>query len=222
MTRATNGSEESDQLTAVAVSPRMGPPLRTQKILYYLNLLVKVANYPKRKGKRSFPRRKYLRGNVDENLLLGTLATKTLISDRWDESPEDRVLLSSVVLSWTLDQLTNPQGPILFGVAHSDYTDAEVEAVIENAGSWAEGSKIEQEISKRLVRIIGTMVSTGESQSGPVDIQFNEGRKLKTKLNWVINQADGLRMWAYNLSATPLATTDPVLRANGYANLWVL
>ncbi len=32
-TRATNGSEESEQLTAVAVSPRMWPPLRTQNIL---------------------------------------------------------------------------------------------------------------------------------------------------------------------------------------------
>ncbi len=95
--------------------------------------------------------RSYVKGNVDENLSLGSLATKTLISDTWDDSVQVRSLVSSIVCSWSLDQLTSPQGPILFGVAHEDYTDAEIEQVIENAGSWAVGNKIAQEINKRQV-----------------------------------------------------------------------
>ncbi len=169
----------------------------------------------KRSTKKNFGR--YLKGSVDENMALSTLGSKVLIGDTWDETVEDRARISSIVCTWALDGLTSSQGPILFGVAHSDYTDAEIEAVIENAGSWKEGSKVEQEIAKRLVRIIGTFVS-----QDTLDVEFNDGRVLKTKLNWILNEGDTLRMWAYNLSGTPLATTDPQLRCNGHANLWVL
>ncbi len=162
----------------------------------------------------------YIRGNIDENLLLGTLATKTLISDDWDEQVQERALISSIVATWSLDQVTSPQGPILFGVAHSDYTAAEIEEVIENAGSWSVGDKVNQEISKRLVREIGTLQADSESSSGPTDYKFNNGRMMKTKLNWMLETGQTLKMWAYNLSASPLATTDPALRANGHANIW--
>ncbi len=174
----------------------------------------------KRKGrKRNFGR--YLKGNIDENLSLGTLASKTLVSDTWDETVEDRARISSIVCAWSLDELTGSQGPILFGVAHSDYTDAEIEQVLENAGSWKEGSKVEQEISKRLVRIIGTF-DTENNSTDPADADFNDGRPVKTKLNWVLNEGDTLKMWGYNVSGTPLATTAPNIRCNGHANLWML
>ncbi len=161
---------------------------------------------------------KYMRGTIDENLQLGALGSKVLISDTWDEAVEERTLISSIVATWSLDQLTAPQGPIIFGVAHSDYSDAEIEAVIENAGSWAEGNKVSQEISKRLVRVIGTFAAT--LGSGAQDLNFADGKTVKTKLNWILTTGDTLKMWAYNVSGNPLATTDPALRANGHANLW--
>ncbi len=164
--------------------------------------------------------RRYIRGSVDENKLLGTLGTKVLISDTWDEVVDEKTLISSIVAAWTLDNLTSPQGPILFGVAHSDYSDAEIEEYIENTGSWNEGNKVSQEISKRQVRVIGTFVGT--QLAGAADVEINDGKPVKTKLNWVLTTGDTLKMWAYNLSASPLATTDPAMRANGHANLWAL
>ncbi len=161
----------------------------------------------------------YLKGNVDESLSLGTLAATTLVADTWDESPEEQTLISSIVCTWTLDQITSPQGPIIFGVAHSDYSDAEIEAVIENQASWDRGSKVEQEVAKRLVRQIGVFAS-GDSTNNASDYDFNDGRPMKIKLNWVLNTGDTLKMWAYNTSATALATTVPILRCHGHANLW--
>ncbi len=161
----------------------------------------------------------YLKGSIDENLALGTLASKTLVGDTWDESPEEKTLISSIEVSWSLDQLTHPQGPILFGIAHSDYSDAEIEEVIENLGSWDAGSKVEQEIAKRLVRVLGTFVSEGDG-TAVGDVRFNDGLPLKTKLNWILNTGDTIKMWGYNVSGTPLSTTDPQMRANGHANLW--
>jgi len=160
----------------------------------------------------------YMKGRVNETLSLGTLASSVLVADTWDSAPEETVLISSIDTSWALDQITAPQGPIAFGVAHSDYSDAEIEAVLEQAGSWSEGSKIEQEVAKRLVRQIG--VFTSDNLAGTVDLEFNEGQPVKTKLNWRLATGDTLKMWAYNLSASALATTVPIMRCIGHANLW--
>ncbi len=158
----------------------------------------------------------YLKGNINETLSLGTLASETLVAANFDESPEETTLISSIVATWSIDLLTAGQGPILVGVAHSDYSDAEIEAVIENLASWDQGSKVEQEIAKRLVRKIGTIVSVG----GTSDAVLNEGKPIKTKLNWRLNTGDTLKIWAYNLSSNAFSTTVPLLQAEGHANLW--
>ncbi len=167
-------------------------------------------------------RRRYLKGNVDEKLGLGTLAASTLISDIFDETVNERCLVSSLVASYSLDNLTTPQGPIEFGVAHSDYTDAEIEEVIENTGSWNEGGLVEQEIAKRKIRKIGTFASSTPvtSASTTNDIMFNDGKPVKTKLNWVLLQGQSLRIWAYNHSSSALTTTVPVITVAGHVNLW--
>ncbi len=162
---------------------------------------------------------KYLKGNVDENTILGTLAAATLVTTVFDETPEQDVRVSSIDAIYALDNLVAGQGPIIFGVAHSDYTAAEIEAVIENAESWDQGSKIQQEIARRLVRRIGVMIGT--EGTGTNDAKFNGGRPVKTKLNWRLNTGDTLQLWVYNISASAL-TGSPVLRANGHANLWMI
>ncbi len=187
--------------------------------LIILGILIPLALLAKRgRGRRSMVG--YLKGNVDEVLSLGTLASLTLVADTWDESPEEKTLISSIVCTWTLDQLTSPQGPIIFGVAHSDYSDAEIEAVIENVASWDQGSKVEQEIAKRLVRQIGVFVSDVGTTGPLTDVVWNDGRPMKTKLNWRLNTGDTLKMWAYNTSGTALSTTVPSMRCHGHANLW--
>jgi len=175
---------------------------------------------PKKASRRRKSRGRYLRGRVDESLQLGTLASNTLISNTWDEVAVERTLLSSIVSTWTLDQLTGSQGPLIFGVAHSDYTDAEIEEVIENTGSWDAGDKISQERAKRLVRQIGVFVGTRPgAELG--DVEVNDGKPIKTKLNWILTTGDTLKMWVFN-TGLALSVTDPQMRAEGHANLWVL
>ncbi len=161
----------------------------------------------------------YIKGNVDENMALGTLASATLIANSWDESVSEKTTVTSVVLTWSLDQLTSPQGPILFGLAHGDYSDAEIEQVIENTGSWDQGNKIQQEVGRRLVRVVGQFVAASGS-TGAQDVDWNDGVPMKTRLNWVLQTGQTLRMWAYNKSGSSLATTDPNFRVNGHINLF--
>ncbi len=210
--RATFGSEQSDHLFRAT-----GGTCRPKLLYRFKDLCWFMAN--KRKGRRR-SMRGYLKGNVQESLSLGTLGADSLVADTWDESPEEKTLVSSIVCTWSLDQLTAPQGPIIFGVAHSDYSDNEIEAVIENVASWDQGSKVEQEIAKRLVRQIGQFVSPTGAGEGLTDVSFNDGKPVKTKLNWRLNSGDTLKMWAYNVSASALSTSVPIMRCNGHANLW--
>ncbi len=161
--------------------------------------------------------RGYVKGNVNEALAIGALAANTLVSALFDETPVERMLASSLVATYSIDDLLAGQGPYIFGVAHSDYTDAEIEAFIENAGSWDTGDKIAQEVAKRLVRIIGSMV--GEQGTGTDDVRFNEGVPVKTKLNWMLNTAQTLRLWIYSKDSG-VTTTGSVLHCDGHINLW--
>ncbi len=171
-----------------------------------------------RKGRARMGR--YLRGNVDELLDLGTLAARTLTVGPFDDTVLERTRISSLVATWSLSSLTGGDsiGPILVGVAHSDYSSAEIEEVIENTGSWNEGNLVEREVAMRKVRIVGQM---GRSAVGETSY-LNEGQVVKTKLNWILPAGSTLDLWAYNLGTVALATTDPDLHVEGHANLWVL
>ncbi len=163
-------------------------------------------------ARKPYRGRAFLKGKINESLALSTLASATLIGDTWDDTVNERTLVTSIVANWMLDDATVNEGPIVFGVAHADYTDAEIEAWIETLNTWNEGNLISKEIANRKIRQIGTF-SLAES-----DEQFNNGLPVKTKLNWVILQAQGLRMWAYNRGGAVM-TTGAVLRAEGHANL---
>ncbi len=167
-------------------------------------------------------RRRYIRGNVDEQLALSTLGGKVVISQIFDSVVNERTLVSSIVANWSLRSFTpaTDDGPIMVGVAHSDYSSAEIEAWIENTGGWDEGNKVQQEVAQRKIRIVGTFPGfvTAETQSSVL----NDGKAIKTKLNWVILQAQTLQVWAYNLGSSALATTSPIVSCEGHANLWPL
>jgi len=171
----------------------------------------------KRKGRRPF--RRYLRGNIQEDLDLGTLAAQTPVSALFDETVQERTLVSSIDVLWSMTDwtITTDAGPIIVGVAHSDYTDAEIEAYIENTGSWDEGDKVQsREIAKRLIRHVGVfdVAITNEIST------LNDGKPIKTKLNWILTQGQTLRVWAYNQGQAAVATTTANVHLQGVAHLW--
>ncbi len=166
---------------------------------------------------------KYIKGNVDEGVVLTTLAAKTLVSALFDETPDEEVFCTSVIATWSIAEFTANagDGPILVGLAHGDYSDAEIEQVIENTGSWSRGDLVSQEIGNRKVRIVGKfdLSNVGANVfTGPAAL--NDGMPVKTKLNWGIITGATLKIWAYNLGTSPLADTAPVVTANGHANLF--
>jgi len=107
-------------------------------------------------------------------------------------------------------QLTAGEGPVTVGYAHSDYSVTEIKEAIESALSISVGDKVAQEKANRLIRIVGEI-----SSEDPI---LNEGRPIKTKLNWFIPIGKFVNMFAYNNNSSPL-TTGAIQNASG--NLWV-
>ncbi len=79
---------------------------------------------------------RYIRGNVDEELAMAGLASKDVVGAVFDETVNERTFVSSIVAAFALSNWTPiaNAGPIIFGVAHGDYSDAEIEEWIENTG----------------------------------------------------------------------------------------
>ncbi len=172
------------------------------------------------------PRRRrmgrYIRGNVDEELALTALAPKDVVGAVFDEVVNERTYCSSIKAVWTMANFTPiaNAGPIVFGVAHSDYTDAEIEEWIESTGQWNEGDLVaSREIGRRLIRQIGAF-QTQPGGAAADTIVINDGKAVFTKLGWILMQGQTLRIWAFNSGSAAVATTVPSVNANGHVNLF--
>ncbi len=165
--------------------------------------------------------RRYLSGAINLQLEIGTLGGKVAVKENLPQTVVDTTRISSLRAVWALENWTPiaDVGPIMVGVAHSDYTNAEIEAFIEAASSWDFGDKIAKEVRSRLVRIVGVL-NTPDSVTQSTHL--NDGKPIRTKLNWLLAEGDTLAVWAYNQGDGTVATTIPNVQCFGTANLWVV
>ncbi len=147
---------------------------------------------------------------------IGALAAGDVISAAMTAVSANRYRVVSVIASYALTDLgAQIDDTQQFGIAHSDYTDAEIEECLEATAAIDIGDKVAQEKANRLVREIGTIVPGTISAGGA---GFNDGRPVKTRLNWMIGIGDTLRLYVRNGSGA-VYTTGATLKAKG--NLWV-
>ncbi len=165
--------------------------------------------------------RRYLRGAIDHKLQLSTLAAEVVIGSSIVDTLQEKAWMSSVKAVYSLNKWTAgaDDGPIVVGVCHSDYTDAEIEEWIENLASWEENDLIGQEVAKRKIRQVGVF-RTAFDDTGLANYVLNEGREIHTKCGWSLSTGQTVKFWAYNSGGSPLAGTNPAFRINGHANLW--
>lgn len=159
--------------------------------------------------------KKYSRGfkavRFFDSLSLGTLANEDVVGGDMIGGQQviDDMWLYSIRSNWTVDDLTVGQGPIIVGVAHGDYTDAEIEEWIEANASISQQNLVENEQARRKIRQVGVFSGAAVAES------LNDGKPIKTKLGFVLQSGETLRMWAYNFSGDALSVTVPVIRALG-------
>lgn len=161
------------------------------------------------------PKGRYIKGAIEHEMALGALASKDVIASLLDEVVTERTRVNSVRATYALREMVVDEGPVTVGLAHSDYSSAEIEEFIENAGSWGEGDLVAQEVGKRKIRIIGTF----DLQT--VTNELNDGLPIYTRLGWVLTTGQTLRTWAYNQDESSPIGTGGDLMVIGHANLRV-
>ncbi len=161
---------------------------------------------------------RYLRGIVNAELSGGTLAGKTLSSAPFPDTVDEETFVSSLVGIYSMSAFTpTADSSAMVGVAHADYSNAEIEEYIENTAGWTRGNLVQtREIGRRFIRQVGIFPS-GSAVTETVTL--NDGKPIKTKLNWTMTTGQTLRLWLYN-AGTVAFLTAPQIDLRGYANLW--
>ncbi len=142
------------------------------------------------------------------SLALLTTAGNTVVSGALADTVVDRVWLSSMDIRSALRNVTVGEGPIVYGVAHGDYTAAEIEECLEAVGSWDRSDQIAVEQANRKVRTIGVFGAILAEET------LNNGNPKRVRLGFILEDGQTLQMWAWNKSGATL-TTGAVIEGNG-------
>ncbi len=163
---------------------------------------------------------RYMRGKVNAEIAFSGVGPKAANLQVFPDLVTVRTRISSVVATYSLSNYTPvaDAGPWLVGLAHSDYSAAEIEEWIENTGSWEEGNLIQQEIADRKIREVGVF---DDPDAAADSVVLNDGLPIKTKLNWILTIGQTLDVWVYNLgAASQSGATSANMACRGHANLW--
>lgn len=166
--------------------------------LVALIVLLKV----RRKGGRLWVPR------MSESLATGALAVNTVTGTNFANSFRREAYVISGDFTATMHGHTAGEGPIVVGLAHSDYSDAEIEEWLEANGSWDISDKIAQEHARRKCRILGTFSGVGVTET------LNDGKPFRKKIGFTVESEHTLKLWAYNESGTQL-TTGTIIELKG-------
>ncbi len=163
-------------------------------------------------GKRRYPRKGSFglrRIRISPSLALSNLVAGTAIATAVSASAENGYRVTSCDTVWTFDDLVEDEGPVTVGYAHSDYSVTEIKECLDSNASINVGNMIAREQANRLVRVVGSFSKTGT---------INDGRRIKTRLNWKFGEDDLLNIFAYN-EATGSITTGSRLHVVG--DMWI-
>ncbi len=182
-------------------------------MLEFILLVMAVLGMAHRKGGYPSKGRYSLRPvRFAAGVALAALADKIVIGTGLTGVSTSSYRMISVQAVWSLNNHTDSEGPIVVGYAHSDYSVTEIKEAIEAGASIELGNKVSNEQANRLVRIVG--IFNGDT----TEEVLNDGRPIKTRLNWAIPIGDEVDIFAYNDSAATL-TTGTLLNATG--KCWV-
>ncbi len=156
----------------------------------------------------------YHRVNVDKLITVGALTTDTVLEQGL--TPDGAIepsIVTSVDLHWGITGHTAGEGPLVVGVAHNDYSAAEIQEFLENVTSWDTGDMISQEKANRKIRVVGEFPGAEAVET------LNDGKSIKTKLNWKVEIGSTLDAWIFNKDQATL-TSGTILLFNGKINVF--
>ncbi len=142
---------------------------------------------------------------IFHTLSLSTLATLTVLNANALTTSDNEYRVLSATMTWSLAGLTAGEGPLIFGYAHGDYSVTEIKEALEAENTIDRGDKVAAEQGNRLVRRVGSFSGLG------TETEFNDGKPMRMRLNWVIAEGRTLNYWVYNFSGGTLTDGSAVI-----------
>ncbi len=163
-------------------------------------------------AKRRRRRRRLFVPRVAASHALVALASNDLSLTAFPSALDQECWAVSMDVVATLHSLTANEGPIIIGVAHGDYSAAEIEEWFEAGASWVKGDKVSNEHAARKCRMIGTFAQA--SSVAGTEYTMNNGNPKRVKLGFLIEDGQTLSLWAYN-EGTATLTTGAIVEIKG-------
>lgn len=138
---------------------------------------------------------------------VGALADATVSVTDMTDTDRTRYLISADAV-WTMRDHTAGEGPIEVGYAHGIYSATEIKEAIESGASWASDTLTALEKSRRKVRMVGVFPGLSTEEV------LNDGKPIRTKLNFTITDGENLSVYVYNRSGGSL-TTGTIITCDG-------
>ncbi len=155
-------------------------------------------------------RKKLVYLQVNTSLSTGALAALDVVQSDFPQNLDESFKVVYVKLFWTTSNMTPGEGPIMCGIAHSDYTATEVEECLEASTSWDRGNRIGNEHAARMVRRAVAFPLTSADET------TNDGKAIYQKLYWPIATGETLALWIRNTGPNTL-TSGGDIRVDGVA-----
>lgn len=137
---------------------------------------------------------------VNGSQALSTLASNTVLAAGIQGATLTRAAyMISADLYVTLRNHTAGEGPIAWGVAHSDYSVTEIQEAL-TSDALDTSDLIAGERARRLVRDGGIFSGLNTEEA------YNNGQVKRVRIRFTINAGQDLQIWFWNMSGAALNT----------------
>lgn len=148
------------------------------------------------------------------SLALLTLADDTVLLGDFVPTLLEDLFVISVDGEWVLDGMTPGEGPVEVGIAHGDYTDAEVEECL-SAELNDPDNLILAERARRKIRRVGSFWVQSANEA------LGDGRTIRTKCRFMVGDGHTLAFFAANRSSAALTTAGSLNIQGTIYGRWV-
>ncbi len=159
--------------------------------------------------KKGKGRRKPVTGlKVDHQIAIGAPADGAITTTVLADTVINRMFLISVSWLLALRDNTAGEGPLFVGVAHNDYTSAEILEWYNAQGNWDQSDLVAREQARRKIRKVA--IFPGQLANEIV----NNGMEIKTKLGFIVEEGATLEPFIVNEGGAT-RTTGGVVEMKG-------
>ncbi len=153
---------------------------------------------------------------VAGSVLPSTLTSGTVIKSPLIENLAEDFFAISADLTWTIRDGTVNEGPLQIGLAHGDYTVAEIKEWLDVDLSNP-ANLIAREQGGRKCRRTG-FFQQGLGAAGEV---LNDGKMIRTRLKFLMNDGVSLDFWVHNQSGASLSGGATVIVSGTVYGRWI-